>query len=80
MTTRTVSSDYDAVGNRQQVTEDSGLGTQDTSYSYDARNRCVKRVVNGVTTYLLDDRWSLIEERDAELYQRLGGTANCSTM
>jgi RHS repeat-associated protein len=35
------------------------------SFFYDARNRCIKRVLNGTTTYLIYDGWSLIEERDA---------------
>jgi RHS repeat-associated protein len=35
------------------------------SFSYDARNRCMKRVINGTTTYLTYDGWSLLEERDA---------------
>jgi len=33
-------------------------------FYYDARNRCVKRVINGVTTYLIYDGWSLLEERN----------------
>ena len=33
-------------------------------FYYDARNRCVKRVINGVTTYLIYDNWSLLEERN----------------
>jgi len=36
----------------------------DWTYTYDARNRCVKRVINGVTTYLIYDGWSLLEERN----------------
>src|SRR5205807_5078567 len=34
------------------------------SSSYDARNRCVSRTVNGVPTYFYYDGWNLIEERD----------------
>jgi len=33
-------------------------------FYYDAGNRCVKRVINGVTTYLIYDGWSLLEERN----------------
>gem|GEM_PF-3023076 len=33
-------------------------------FYYDARNRCVKRVINGVTTCLIYDGWSLLEERN----------------
>jgi|GEM_PF-2096191 len=33
-------------------------------FYYDARNRCVRRVINGVTTYLIYDGWSLLEERN----------------
>jgi RHS repeat-associated protein len=32
--------------------------------SYDARNRCVSRTVNGTTTFLFYESWNLIEERD----------------
>jgi RHS repeat-associated protein len=32
--------------------------------SYDGRNRCVSRTVNGTTTFLFYESWNLIEERD----------------
>jgi RHS repeat-associated protein len=35
------------------------------TFAYDARNRCVARTINGVTTYLAYDGWSLLEERNA---------------
>ncbi len=33
--------------------------------AYDAKNRCVRRTINGTTTYLAYDGWSLIEEYDS---------------
>ena len=33
-------------------------------FYYDARDRCVKQVINGLTTYLIYDGWSLLEERN----------------
>jgi RHS repeat-associated protein len=33
--------------------------------SYDGRNRCVSRTVNGTTTFLFYESWSLIDEREA---------------
>jgi len=121
VTTRTVSYEYDPVGNRSQVTEDGtpigytannlnqytvvdgatlgydangnlasasgppplgnataqydaqnrlvsasgGPSSVTATFAYDARNRCVARTINDVTTYLIYDGWSLIEERDA---------------
>ncbi|MBM3859084.1 MAG: RHS repeat-associated core domain-containing protein [Verrucomicrobia bacterium] len=121
VTTRTVSYQYDPVGNRQQVTDNGevtgytvnalnqytvvdgatlgydangnlasavgppplgnataqydaqnrlvsasgGPSSVTASFAYDARNRCVARTINGITTYLVYDGWSLIEERDA---------------
>lgn len=41
------------------------VGSNIDQMSYDSRNRCVQRVVNGVTTYLVYDGWNLIEERDS---------------
>jgi RHS repeat-associated protein len=32
--------------------------------SYDGRNRCVSRTVNGTTTFLFYESWNLVEERD----------------
>ena len=40
-----------------------GNGLTNAVFYYDARNRCVVRTINGVTTYLTYDGWSLIEER-----------------
>ena len=50
---RTVDYLLDAVGNRTSV-----------PFVYDARNRCVKRNVNGVPTFFYWDNWDLIEERN----------------
>ena len=109
---RTVDYVHDAVGNRQQVTEDglataysvndlnqytavggealtysangnlAGMpgaafsydaqnrlvhavnGSNTVAFAYDGRNRCVARTVNGATTWMVWDDWSLIEERD----------------
>jgi RHS repeat-associated protein len=33
-------------------------------FTYDSKNRVVKRTTNGVSLFLIYDRWSLIEERD----------------
>jgi RHS repeat-associated protein len=68
---------YDAKGNLQTVpgwtyqydAQNRLLSVSSVSsvvqFSYDARNRCVARTVNGGTTYLIYDDWSLIAERDA---------------
>lgn len=40
--------------------------TQDTvNFSYDPRNRCVSRTVNGVVTFFYWSGWTLIEEQDS---------------
>lgn len=39
MTERTVSYAFDAAGNRTNMTQDSGLGTQDTTYTVNALNQ-----------------------------------------
>lgn len=40
-------------------------GSSVTTFSYDARNRCVKRIVNGAAIFLYYDGWSSIEEYNA---------------
>lgn len=52
---------YDA---QNRLTSAHNISTT-VAFAYDAKNRCVKRVVNGVATYLTYDGWNLIEERDA---------------
>jgi len=39
--------------------------TNAAAFGYDGLNRCVRRNINGVTTYDYYDGWNLIEERDA---------------
>jgi RHS repeat-associated protein len=53
---------YDA--QNRLVSASGGPSSVTASFAYDARNRCVARTANNVTTYLLWDDWSLIEERD----------------
>ena len=38
--------------------------TAQITFTYDARNRCTSRTLNGTTTYYLYEGWNLIEERD----------------
>ena len=40
-------------------------GTDSFSFAYDARNRCVARTINGVTTLNIYDGWNLLEDRTA---------------
>jgi RHS repeat-associated protein len=40
-------------------------GSSSMNAAYDARNRCVSRTINGVTTYFYYDGWNLVEERDS---------------
>ena len=54
---------YDAQNRLASVS--GGPSSVTATFAYDARNRCVARTVNGVTTYLIYDGWSLLEERNA---------------
>ena len=40
-------------------------GGNEVRFDYDPKNRCVKRTINGVTTFRYFDGWNLIEERNA---------------
>jgi RHS repeat-associated protein len=54
---------YDA--QNRLVSASGGPSFVTATFAYDARNRCVSRTINGVTTYLAYDGWSLLEERNA---------------
>ncbi len=38
-------------------------GSASFRFNYDARNRCVSRIISGVTSYQTYDGWSLLEDR-----------------
>lgn len=54
---------YTHNGNSRLVSA-SGPGSVSASFGRDGRNRDVKRTINGATTYLIYDGWSLVAEYD----------------
>jgi RHS repeat-associated protein len=54
---------YDAQNRLVAASGGSG-GTNSASLAYDARNRCVQRVINAATNYLHYSDWNLIDERN----------------
>jgi RHS repeat-associated protein len=55
---------YTHNGNSRMVSA-AGPGSATASFGRDARNRDVKRTIDGVTTYLIYDGWNLVAEYDA---------------
>ena len=55
---------YTHNGNSRMVSA-VGPGSATASFGRDARNRDVKRTINGTTTYLIYDGWNLVAEYDA---------------
>jgi RHS repeat-associated protein len=54
---------YDA--QNRLVTANNVVAGKAAIFVYDGKNRCVKRTLNGVVTYLGYEDWNLIEERDS---------------
>ena len=54
---------YDA--QNRLISVSGGPSSLMATFAYDARNRCVSRMINGTATYFTYDGWSLIEDRDA---------------
>ena len=52
---------HDAI-NRFISAETSGASSINEQLLYDARNRCVERLINGVATFYIYDHWNLIAE------------------
>jgi RHS repeat-associated protein len=65
---------YDAQGRLTNASN----GTITVSMTYDGRNRCATRTVNGTTSFFYYDGWNLVEENEtggAQLKQYIHGTS-----